>query len=148
MDVLQNKDRIEKLLENYIRIESVDDIPMYSHIRYITLDPKQRQSFRLGGVFVRNYPDHVRLGNGRYMWNVPKYHYPRDKHGNPDYTKQPLFETVFYRQLTKMDRCIVKLQKQQEIIERLKHLIRSKEHGSISRLIRENDAITYEEEDA
>ena len=45
-DTIQNKDDMLKLLEDYERVEDIEEVPL-KHIRYVTLDKNKKQVFRL-----------------------------------------------------------------------------------------------------
>ena len=72
---LQTKDAMKEKLKNYERAESVDDIELDTHVRYITLDKKHKQVFRTGGLLIRKRDEYVQLSNGRQKWSVQRYHY-------------------------------------------------------------------------
>lgn len=71
---LSNED-IAKKLEGYKRIESnkISTIPLNTHLRYFTVNPKNNEkSFRLGG-FLSKYGDnsqYIVLNNGEKSWSV------------------------------------------------------------------------------
>ena len=52
-DTLQNKDEMLKRLENYERVDDIEEVPLGTHIRYVTLDRNKKQVFRLGGILRR-----------------------------------------------------------------------------------------------
>ena len=121
------------MLQGYERVDNIDDVPRYTHVRYVTLDLEQKQAFRAGGILLKHGETFVRIGNGRFMWNVSKKHYPRDQHGNQDKKQEPIFDTIFFKQISKLDKCITKIKQQQEIIDKLTKLIKSKDRHSITK---------------
>lgn len=66
---------IAKKLQGYKRIEStkINTIPLNTHLRYFTVNPKNNEkSFRLGG-FLSKYGDndqYIVLNNGEKSWSV------------------------------------------------------------------------------
>ncbi|VVU94748.1 hypothetical protein CPAV1605_473 [seawater metagenome] len=66
-------DDIEEKLEEYIKVEDIAKVPLNSHIRYFTYNPKtKKKEFRLGGFLTRkDNPDkYVILSNGNLSWSV------------------------------------------------------------------------------
>jgi hypothetical protein len=113
---LQDKltyDEIKEKLKNYEKITNFDDIPLYTHLRYIEVkevNGKKEYKFRLGGYLInKKFPDkYVVLSNGRLKWSVQ------------------VANTVFYKSLAKNeDEEDPKLLKQE--IAKLKDLLVEKE---------------------
>ena len=48
-DNLQNTKSMKEKLKNYVRVENIDDVPLNTHVRYITWKDGV-QKFRLGGL--------------------------------------------------------------------------------------------------
>lgn len=66
-------DEIEEKLEEYVKIEDINKVPLNSHIRYFTLNDKTgKKEFRLGGFLSnRDQSDkYVILSNGTISWSV------------------------------------------------------------------------------
>jgi hypothetical protein len=66
-------DEIEEKLEEYVKIEDINKVPLNSHIRYFTLNDKTgKKEFRLGGFLTnRDQSDkYVILSNGTISWSV------------------------------------------------------------------------------
>jgi len=63
-DSVQNETDIQEKLKDYIEvpIESIDYIPVNSHLRYLKFDPKTNvELFRFGGLLQRVYPEYIIL---------------------------------------------------------------------------------------
>ena len=66
-------DEIEEKLEEYIKVEDINKVPLNSHMRYFTLNDKTgKKEFRLGGFLTnRDQSDkYVILSNGNISWSV------------------------------------------------------------------------------
>ena len=95
-DTLQNKDSMQEKLKNYERADDIDDVPLNTHVRYVTLDKEKKQVFRLGGLLKKIHSKYVQLTNGTHIWSVQRYHYSDDQSDD-----EPIFETVFFRIMSK-----------------------------------------------
>ena len=134
-DTLQNKDSMQEKLKNYERADDIDDVPLNTHVRYVTLDKEKKQVFRLGGLLKKIHSKYVQLTNGTHIWSVQRYHYSDDQSDD-----EPIFETVFFRIISKnrqMENQKIKMQNQNQQladivaqqakeIEQLKKLIQEK----------------------
>ena len=50
-DTLQNKKAMLEKLENYDRVDNIEDVSVKTHVRYVTLHNETKQQvFRLGGL--------------------------------------------------------------------------------------------------
>lgn len=70
-----SKEDIAKKLEGYTRIEGnkVPQIPLNTHLRYFTVNPKNNQKeFRLGGYLTKigDNNEYAILSNGNFSWSV------------------------------------------------------------------------------
>ena len=70
-----SKEDIAKKLEGYKRIESnkINTIPLNTHLRYFTVNPKNNEkSFRLGGYLSKcgDNGEYIVLNNGDKSWSV------------------------------------------------------------------------------
>jgi len=65
-------DEIKEKLKEYTPIESIDEAPLNSHIRYFTIDSKGKKQFRLGGFLTKIDTDYAVLSNGKLSWSVQK----------------------------------------------------------------------------
>ena len=120
-DTLQTNAAMNEKLENYTRVDDVDDIALNTHVRYVTWkDGKQR--FCLGGLLTKKHSKYVVLSNGTFSWSVQRYHWE-----NAD-DEQPIFETAFFRILSKKEQQEKEIVEKDKEIERLKALIRSQQH--------------------
>tara|TARA_B100001093_G_scaffold512260_1_gene581778 strand:- start:1358 stop:1774 length:417 start_codon:yes stop_codon:yes gene_type:complete len=115
-DTIQNKEAMMEKLKNYVRAEDVDDVPIDTHVRYVTLDKNKKQVFRLGGLVKKIHPKYVILSNGSFGWSVQRYHYVEG-------VEDPVFETVFWRVISKESRMEQKIEEQRKEIIRLKKLL-------------------------
>ena len=134
-DTLQNKQSMQEKLKNYERVDDIDDVPLNTHVRYVTLDKDKKQVFRLGGLLKKIHSKYVQLTNGTHIWSVQKYHYSDDQSDD-----EPLFETVFFRIMSKNrqietqkkemqaqnQQLIDLVNKQAKEIEELKNLLQQK----------------------
>lgn len=130
-DTLQNKDEMLKRLENYERVDNIDEVSIDTHVRYVTLDKSRKQVFRLGGLIKRIHPKYLTLSNGTHNWSVQRYHYSDDASND-----EPIFETIFWRILTKeniLKSKVMELEEELEILhdeldKRTKENIRLKQY--------------------
>jgi hypothetical protein len=68
-DLLTKKD-IEGLLLDYERVDSLDLVPIGTHIRYFE-NKDGELKFRVGGLLkIKGLPDYVILNNGKVGWSV------------------------------------------------------------------------------
>ena len=118
-DTIQNKDDMLKLLEDYERVEDIEEVPLGTHIRYVTLDKNKKQVFRLGGNLIKIHERYLVLSNKNHKWSVQRYHYSDDLS-----IDDPVFDTVFWRYLPKNEIMEKKIEEQDEIIEKLKNYIK------------------------
>jgi hypothetical protein len=66
---------IKKKLEDYIRVkkEDVSSIPLNTHIRYFSINPKTgEKQFRMGGMLTKHDPNnqYIVCSNGTLSWSV------------------------------------------------------------------------------
>jgi hypothetical protein len=66
---------IKKKLENYVQVKTEDilKIPILTHIRYFSLNPKTgNREFRLGGIVTKFDPNgkYLVCSNGKLSWSV------------------------------------------------------------------------------
>tara|TARA_B100001057_G_scaffold454381_1_gene500125 strand:- start:41 stop:529 length:489 start_codon:yes stop_codon:yes gene_type:complete len=120
-DKLQTKEEMLKRLENYERVEDIDEVSISTHVRYVTLDKEKKQVFRLGGLIKRIHPKYLILSNGRHSWSVQRYHFDDD----PD-NEEPIFETIFWRVISKESKLMDKIAELEENIELLEDALRNK----------------------
>ena len=111
------KEDIENLLEDYIRIDDIDDAPLNSQIHYVTLDTHKRQAFRVGGRLVSTTKNLVCLSRGPFRWYVKKKHYEK-KNDN-----DPIFETILWKKRDYMDHLIDHIEYQNNEISLLMYSI-------------------------
>ncbi len=116
-DTLQTNAAMQEKLQNYVRVDDVDDIPLRTHVRYVTLkDGKQR--FCLGGLLTKKHSKYVVLSNGTFSWSVQRYHWSEEDQENP------AFETAFFRILSKNEQQNKQWEQKESEIEKLKQYIR------------------------
>jgi hypothetical protein len=111
------KKEMTEMLEDYIRIDDIAEIPLYSHVRYITLDKEGCQAFRSGGYVEQVSKRFVHIKSGNLKWYVPRYHYDAEK--DPGKTT-PIFETIFWKKRDQVDDIVDYLETQKTEIEFLK----------------------------
>lgn len=133
-DTLQTNASMKEKLQNYERVEDIEDVPLNTHVRYVTIkDGKQR--FCLGGFLIKIHKKYVILSNGRQSWSVQRYHWEENNSSNnyqtggtdDDSNTEPFFETTFFKILSpkEINEKIIK-EKNEEIL-RLNEIIKS--HG-------------------
>ncbi len=62
---------IKEKLQDYKRVDNIDDIQLNTHIRYFTNDKKTgKKHFRLGGFLTKIDKEYVVLSNGQLSWSV------------------------------------------------------------------------------
>ena len=114
-DTLQSNDKMKEKLQNYIRVDDIDDVSLNTHLRYVTLkDGEQR--FCLGGLLKKKHNKYVVLSNGTFSWSVQRYHFNEED-------DEPIFETAFFRILSKEEQQGDLIEKQSQEIEKLKKLL-------------------------
>ena len=116
-DTLQTNANMNEKLQNYERVEDIDDIPINSHVRYVTFK-NGKQRFCLGGFLTKIHQKYVILSNGRHTWSVQKYHWQENnsqktgsdsndensqKGGFESSDDEPIFETTFFSKLSNQD---------------------------------------------
>ena len=112
-DTLQSTKAMKEKLKNYIRVDGIDDVSLGTHVRYVTWkDGKQR--FCLGGLLKEKHNKYVKLSNNSFHWSVQKQHF--------NSSKEVIFNTVFFRVLSKSERSKREVSKQQTEIERLREM--------------------------
>lgn len=92
-DTLQTNAHMNEKLKNYVRVDDVEDIPLYTHVRYVNYK-NGKQRFCLGGIITKIHKKYVILSNGTYSWSVQRYYWADN---NDD---EPSFETAFFRILS------------------------------------------------
>lgn len=120
-DTLQNKKAMTEKLKNYERVDDVDDIPINSHVRYVTIDKDKKQVFRLGGLLKRIHSKYVQLSNGEYTWSVQRYHYEDDN-------DEPIFETIFFKIIPKDEQYVKVINSQEQKIKELEKKLKNYEN--------------------
>lgn len=101
---------IKAKLEEYSQVDSIDDVPLNSHIRYFTVNLKTgKKQFRLGGFLTKIEEEYVVLSNGQLSWSVQKKN------------------TVFFRKMSFQD-----------LKDELKHKIKKSYDIEINKLKEEN----------
>ena len=64
-------DEIKKKLEEYKQVEDITKLPLNTHLRYFTINPKNgEKQFRLGGFVTKIADVYVILANGKLSWSV------------------------------------------------------------------------------
>jgi len=67
-----SNEQIQKLLEDYTKVENINNVPVGTHLRYFSIDENNNKKFRRGGLLHNNkgLPDYVILSNGKQTWSV------------------------------------------------------------------------------
>ena len=121
-DSIQNKKDMLSKLEDYERIEDIEDVPLKKHIRYVTLskDQPRKQVFRLGGTLELIHPKYIQLSNGTFKWSVQRYHYnDGDVSETSTVSDEPIFETIFWKKLSKEEKLYNETKDLHDAIEQL-----------------------------
>lgn len=113
-DTLQTNLAMKEKLKNYVQVDDVEDININTHVRYVTLKDGQ-QRFCLGGLLRKIHPKYVVLSNGTFSWSVQRYHY------SDETDSEPVFETVFFRILSKQEQQQQLIDAQQEELNQLRN---------------------------
>jgi hypothetical protein len=129
-----SKDEIEELLENYVRVDNIDEIPVNCNIRYVTLDSSKKQCFRDGGRLVYTTDKSVCLSRGSFKWYVKKQHFEF-----PD-DKEPIFETIFWKKRDYMDDLLDHIENQTNEIQLLREQLNMCKE--ILRILKDDNKIT------
>ena len=106
-DTIQSNEEMQKKLIDYTRVDSIDEVPLNTHVRYVTLsktsthneESKKIQRFCMGGFLIKKFPDYVILKNtNNISWCVQKYHWDTtDGRKNTDEEIEPIFTTIFFK---------------------------------------------------
>jgi len=112
-DSLQHPDAYKEKLKGYTEVKNTAYIDINTHVRYFIYNlDEDRWKFRTGGLLKRNNEKYVVLSNGRLTWCVQK-EIMNEETGD-------IWETKFFKILTKMELSDIALEKQQEEIEQLR----------------------------
>ena len=110
-DTLQTTQAMKEKLKNYDKVDNVDDVPLGTHVRYVTWK-NGKQRFCLGGLLKEKHSKYVKLSNNNFHWSVQKQHF--------DNSHRVIFNTVFFRVKSKnnsyLDR-IKQLEEQNKILQ-------------------------------
>jgi cell division protein FtsB len=127
-DTIQNIDKIKNLVKDYNRVESIDEVPLGTFVKYLTLrDSKQR--FCIGGRLYKKHKDYVILaGVNNSRFSVQRYHWDKNADKKKD---QPIFITIFWK--SQFDCNTVNVKKLKQTIKEL--------HQSNEQLIEDNEKL-------
>ena len=115
-DNLQDPELYKQKLHGYIEVSNIDYVSIRTHVRYFVYDIESEQwKFRTGGLLTKKHDKYVILSNGKYSWSVQ-----RNIIINPNSSSEEIFETKFFKILTKQELTEIALEKQQTEIEQLK----------------------------
>jgi hypothetical protein len=69
---LLTQDEIKEKLNDYTKVQTINDVMLGSHVRYISKDSEGIFQFRMGGTLLnkKGLPAYVVLGNGAKTWSV------------------------------------------------------------------------------
>ena len=59
-DTIQDIDKIRSLIKDYDRVESIDNVPLGTFVKYLTLK-NNKQRFCIGGRLYKKHKDYVIL---------------------------------------------------------------------------------------
>lgn len=105
---------IKEKLQEYTQLETINDVPLNSHIRYFTIDKKSgKKQFRLGGFLTKIDNEYVVLSNGKLSWSVQKNNSIFFKKMSYEELKQELIEKIS----NKFEKKIISLEKENESLK-------------------------------
>lgn len=128
-DTLQSNVAMKEKLKNYVQVDDVEDVNINTHVRYVTLKDGQ-QRFCLGGLLRKIHPKYVVLSNGTFSWSVQRYHYSEDETDS-----EPVFETVFFRILSKQEQQQQLIDAQQEELIQLRSRLGIKKKQALGKMM-------------
>ena len=112
-DTLQHAGAYKDKLKGYNSVDNIDSVNDNTHVRYFVWSPdKKTWLFRTGGLLKRRHPKYVVLSNGRQTWSVQRE--MRDQ-ANDD-----VYETKFFKIMTKQEISEAALEAQQQEIDKLR----------------------------
>ncbi len=112
-DTLQNPDAYKEKLKGYTEVKDVDYVSINTHVRYFVYDlDENRWKFRTGGLLKRKHQKYVVLSNGKYTWSVQRE--------ITNVNTGDVWETKFFKILSKQELTEIALERQQEEIDRLR----------------------------
>ena len=112
-DMLQSPEAYKEKLKGYTEVKDIDYVSINTHVRYFTYDlPESKWKFRTGGLLKKKHQKYVILSNGKYSWSVQR-EVANNQSGD-------IWETKFFKILSKSELAEIALERQQEEIEKLK----------------------------
>ena len=113
-DTLQAPDAYKEKLKGYTEVTDIDYVGVNTHVRYFVYDISEMAwKFRTGGLLKKkDNIKYVVLSNGKYTWSVQR-EITNEKTGD-------VWETKFFKILSKSDLSEIALERQQDEIEKLK----------------------------
>ena len=110
-DKLQSPSEYHQKLKGYIEVSDIDYVSVRTHVRYFVYDIKQTKwMFRTGGLLTKKHAKYGIVANVKYSWSVQ-----REINNGED-----LYETKFFKILSKLELTEIALEKQQDEIQKLK----------------------------
>ena len=107
-------DEIKEKLKEYIQLDTIDETPINSHIRYFTVDKKtNKKQFRLGGFLNKIDNDYIVLSNGKLSWSVQKNNSIFFKKMSYNELKEELIDKITH----KYEKKIITLEKENESLK-------------------------------
>ena len=91
-DEYQNEESIQEKLKDYVEInpEEIDNLPVDTHLRYITYNTQQKKElFRFGGFLKIIHPKYIILKTKKNSFSVQRYIY--------DYKGNLIYKTRFFK---------------------------------------------------
>ena len=107
-------DEIKEKLKEYIQLDTIDETPLNSHIRYFTIDKKtNKKQFRLGGFLTKVDVEYIVLSNGKLSWSVQKNNSIFFKKMSYDELKEELIDKIS----NKFEKKLISLEKENEALK-------------------------------
>ena len=112
-DTLQEPDAYKEKLKGYTEVTDINYVEINSHVRYFIYNLSENKwKFRTGGFLKKIAPKYIILSNGRHTWSVQRE--------INDENSGDIWETKFFKILSKVELSEIALEKQQDEIEKLR----------------------------
>ena len=120
-DTLQSAEKIKKSLENYDRVNDIDELPLGTFIKYITFT-NNKPRLCIGGILYKKCNDYVMIkGRNHIIFSVQKHHWGKGADKTHD---DPVFITIFWKnKVDKKKIQIEQLKKQVKTLQYKNHLL-------------------------
>lgn len=112
-DSLQEAGEYRKKLQGYTSVQNIDSVNDNTHVRYFVYNLERRKwLFRMGGLLKRRHEKYIVLSNGRHTWCVQRE--------VQDSATEDVYETKFFKILSKQELSDMAMETQQKEIEKLR----------------------------